>query len=245
MTEQPRGRMTALALLAVAGMAACADDATGPAPDVEVNPALEQATAESGGSGGLPQGATTFTGPDGLAMDATGFEDFQTVTLTDGTVWKASGVRVVAVPDESVDRPPFHVLQFGYSNTGSLDSVDPGTWELVTETPAYDWVRHVEWAYARVQPTDAVVDARALGIPFVNSDDGTLSITSLEYFDDVFTCDPEWSGFTVERCEYQLGLVEGVIEFRVTTDQGTMVQERTPFAIPLRRRTLLAHQNDS
>jgi hypothetical protein len=129
--------------------------------------------------------------------------------------------------------PAFDRLSFGAANTGSLESVTTGTYQI-TILPAFDFIQQVRVAGARIRETGERT--------FAAADAGVITIESLNYFNDVYTCQLVGNVFIVERCDYQLGLLRGVIEFRVPLDDGTreVVQPRTAFAVPIMRRTIVA-----
>jgi hypothetical protein len=229
-------RIWPLALIGAASLsaAACGDSPTDVEPDI--NPALLEAANNAGlGSGlgtNLPQGSAPFTGPGGLQMDATAEEFIQQLTFDDGVVWRTSGVTVTAVPDETVSNPVFDRMHFFSANTGSLESVKPGTYQLTGPLPTFDFIQQVRFAGARIRPAGLR--------DYVDASSGVLTIQSMNYFRDVYPCSIPGNVLVIDRCDYQLGVLRGVVEFRVTLASGEIVQERTSFSIPIQRRTIFA-----
>lgn len=217
---------------------ACSSDS--PTGSDDVNPALLEGAEGIGlATAGqqLPQGSATFTGPDGLQMDATAEEFVQQLTLEDGTVLRTSGVAVRAVPDETIVAPRIRRLHFVSAATGSLESVSSGTYPL-TGIVDIDFINVIKVAVASVQ-------FEAHG-PASYAQGGTYTITSLNYFDDVYPCQLNLSPssrIAVDDCHYQIGLLRGVIEFEVPAGEGraAVVQPRTEFSVPIQRRTIIAH----
>lgn len=233
-----RGKIWPTATLIVAGILAAGCGESGDIIEPDINPGLLETSSVAGlaAGGDLPQGSAAFTGPGGLAMDATAEEFVQQLTLVDGTVWQTSGVSVRAVPDEAITGAPIEQLSFVSANTGSLASVSTGTYALSAEWPAIDFINQVEFAGARIRQSGTHQDYRA------NS--GTMTIQSLNYFDDVYPCSLSLSSITVDECEYQLGIVRGFIEFSVPLDDGSTInQDRTEFTVPIMRRTIIARMN--
>jgi len=228
-------RSRVLAAAAFAGFAlACGDSPTETLPDI--NPGLLEATGDAtlGQSGSnLPQGSAPFTGPGGLSMDATAEEFIQQLTLDNGAVLRTSGISVRAVPDESVTEPAIDRMRFGPANTGSLASVTTGTWPI-TLMPPFDFMREVRFATASIREPGVQTYAYA--------DAGVVTIESLNYFNDVYPCQPRTTALIIDRCDYRLGVLRGVIEFRIALDDGTreVVQQRTSFTVPIMRRTIIA-----
>lgn len=226
-------RRAALAVLA-GTIAACSDGATMTEPDI--NPGLLEESNAAGfaSSGDLPQGSAPFNGPGGMAMDATAEEFIQQLTLEDGTVLRTSGIHVRAVPDEAVSAPVIDQLSFGPVNTGSLDSMPPGTY-AIAEWPAFDFIEPVKFGHARVRMTSSQEWAAATT--------GVVTIESLNYFNDLYDCELNLSSVIVDRCEYQLGVVTGVIEFDVPATANTLAitQQRTSFTVPIMRRLIIVH----
>jgi hypothetical protein len=228
--ERKQSRRSRLLLLTAGSLvvAACGDSPVEPVDDV--NPALAEL------ADGLQQGSATFAGPGGLPMDATGVEFIQRMTRRDGTVLRTSGVQFFAVPGVGTADPPFDRMAVFAAMTGSLESVPPGTYPIselpdnldyVTEIPAN--VAWIGWGDLR--------DGEQLW-----ADSGTFTITSLSYFPDVFECDGP-SHYIVELCQYQIGEVSGVVQFRVPLPGGSeVVQQETSFSVPIRRSTLFARQ---
>jgi hypothetical protein len=229
--------LSGLVTVAFAALAACGDGADITEPDI--NPALlDGSTAVGLAAGGdLPQGSAPFTGPDGLSMDATAEEFIQQLSLPDGRVWRTSGVSIRAVPDEAVAGAPIGRLGFSAAATGVLSSVGPGTYPLTPEWPAIDFINRIDLAIAWVREPDSRVSLYASG--------GTMTIQSLNYFDDVYTCTMDHLvSVTLTECSYQLGIVRGTIEFRAPTPDGSeVVQQRSEFVLPIMRRTIVAVMN--
>lgn len=224
----------ALAML----MLACSEDGTEPADDV--NPVLAEEVNSSGiapsSDGGLPQGSAPFTGPGGIRMDGAAKEFYQRATFDDGTVWRTSGFSIHGVPQQAAVAGPIDRVSFGAAITGSLAGVQPGRYEISAEWPQIDFIREVFVAHASVKETGA-----SLRDPRPRGDEGFVTITEVSYFDDVYPCQGKtWpANWTVERCDYQLGIVRGAIEFEVTLTDGTVVeQEPTSFALPIQRETI-------
>jgi hypothetical protein len=182
----------------------------------------------------LPQGAAPFIGPGGMAMEATAEEFIQRVTLQDGTVLRTSGVGIFAVPGASAVNAVIDRVGFGAANTGSLASVTTGSYAIAPPVPI-NFIDQIRLAHASVRRTGERDRDFA--------DDGTVVLASLEYFDDVYTCELKTAGsLVIDTCEYQVGIVSGSIEFSATLGDGTaVVQERTSFTLPIRRRTIIAH----
>lgn len=225
-------------LLTGAALAAC-DSPTEPGDDV--NAAL---AAEVNGAGiasalgtDLPQGSVSFTGPGGLAMEAAGKEFVQQLTLRDGTVLRTSGITVFAVPNDGEPESGFDLISFGAAHTGSLTSVQPGTYELPEAMPPFDFIDPVLFGFAQLRETGEP------GRHWLTS--GKVTIESVEYFPDVYTCEAKGTALTFTRCDYQLGLVRGVIEFEGEIQDGSVqvVQPTTSFTVPIKRETIVAVQN--
>jgi hypothetical protein len=224
---------TALALV-IGSFAACSDGAT--VTESDINPGLLEASNAAGfaSSADLPQGSAPFTGPGGMTMDATAEEFIQQLTLEDGTVLRTSGIHIRAVPDEALTAPVIDRLSFGPVNTGSLESMPPGTY-TIGEWPPFDFIEPVQFAHARVRATTSQEWGRATS--------GVVTIQSLNYFNDVYDCQLSLTSVVVDRCEYQLGMVNGVIEFDVPAAGSvpTMSQQRTQFTVPIMRRLIIVH----
>jgi hypothetical protein len=235
--KPPARLFTATAAVAFAALAACGDDVGINEPDI--NPGLLDQTTTVGlaAGGDLPQGSAPFVGPDGLVMDATAEEFIQQLSWDDETVWRTSGVSIRAVPDEAVAGAPIDGLGFSSAATGVLTSVEPGTYPLVGEWPAIDFVNRIDVAIAWIRRGGSRQSIYASG--------GTMTIESVNYFDDVYTCSMDHLvSVTVTECSYQLGTVRGTVEFRVPLpDGGEVVQQRTDFALPIMRRTIVAVAN--
>lgn len=228
----------AAAVLAFALLTACGD---GGVTEPDVNPGLLDESSSLGlaSSGELPQGSAPFTGPDGLQMDATAEEFIQQLSFSDGRVWKTSGVSIRAVPDEAVAGAPVERLRFASAATGTLASVGPGTYPLLSEWPAIDFITRIDLAIASITRPGAPRESlRASG--------GTMTITSLNYFDDVYTCSlPNVTSIRVTECTYKLGVVRGSIQFRVPLPGGgEIVQQQEEFTLPIMRRTIIMEWND-
>lgn len=235
MRLRPAGRLVAV-LVAAALAAACGESPTEPGDDV--NPALAAEANSAGfgdsGSGSLPQGSADFAGPGGLPMEMTAEEFVQQLTLEDGTVLRTSGIGVYAVPAATIASPDFDRVSFGAAFTGSLESVDPGTYDI-GPWPPFDFIEPVEFAHAQVRRTGELARTPA--------EDGVITIESVQYLPDVYTCELQGNAFIVDRCDYQIGLLSGTIEFTATLDDGTVVvQERTDFLTPIRRRTIIVRR---
>lgn len=233
-----RGWKGIVMMTGASALLACGDSPSSPGDGI--NPGLLESSGDPGiasaVTGDLPQGAASFTGPGGMAMDATAEEFIQRVTLPDGTVLRTSGLYVKAVPDELVVDPPFDQLSFGSAFTGSLESVPPGTYSVDAVWPEFDFIREVKVTYARIRETGTRNDYRA--------DGGVVTITSVNYFDDVYPCELNGDVFTVERCDYQIGLIQGEVDFNVPLDGGgQVVQQHESFAVPIRRETIYAQLN--
>lgn len=228
-----RLRLLPLAL-AAALVLACDESPTGPGDGVS-QALVDAVNGDALGASvhGLPQGSDGFSGPGGLPMEATAEEFIQQVTFSDGKTLRTSGVGIYAVPDRNVTAPPVVRLQFGAAATGSLESVEPGTF-AIEPMPPFDFIERVDFAHASVFET-------LPGGTRMQAEEGELVIESLEYFADTYTCELTGSAFEVELCEYQVGLVTGAVEFTVTLEDGTEVlQDRTEFTLPIRRRTIIA-----
>lgn len=231
----PHARM--LILLLVAAALGCSQDAA--APDDDIDPRLiEEANGAGIGSSvgsELPQGAAPFTGPGGVAMQATAEEFIQQLTLDDGTVLRTSGVGIYAVTGVNAAGAGFDRLSFGAANTGSLDSVTTGSYAITTP-PTIDFIRHIRVAYASAGRSGERQRSFA--------DEGTITITSLQYFDDTYTCELRFgplSRLVQDRCDYQVGIVTGTVEFAIPTADGDIVQSPATFTLPIRRRTIVFH----
>lgn len=226
-------------LLAGAALTAC-DSPTEPEDDV--NPALAAAVnggglAEAKGHT-LPQGSTSFTGPGGLAMESAGKEFVQQLTLKDGTVLRTSGIIVSAVPEDGEPDPGFDLISFGAAHTASLSSVQPGTYELPEELPTFDFIGDpAVFGFTQLRETGETERH------WLTS--GKVTIESVEYFPDVYTCELESTVYTFTRCDYQIGLVRGVIEFEGEILDGSVrvVQPTTSFTVPIQRQTIIFVQN--
>lgn len=232
-TRAKPGFAPALVLAAV--FAAACGDSTGPGDSV--NPALVEAAAESGfgaRSTTLPQGYGPFSGPGGMAMDATGKEFIQQLTFKNGTVWRTSGIVVTAVPDEAVSGADFHNIAFGAAYPGSLASVQPGTYQMVSDFPEINFIDPMKLAYAQMREHNPRVSALA--------DEGVITIQSVDYFPDVYTCDL-YDGPTIqaESCTYQIGVIRGVVAFSGFMYDGAVhvVQNSTEFTLPIQRQTVI------
>jgi hypothetical protein len=228
-----------LAVLALAASAtACGDSATEPGiPDV--NPALLEndgfGSISSQSAQSLPQGSASFTGPGGMAMDATADEFIQQLTMEDGTVLKTSGISIRAVPDESVTDAPFDRIVFGSALTGSHASVGVGTYTIDSPLPFIDFVEVVPVTHG------AVILEAGSGRETARADEGVVTLTSLEYFDDVYPCEDQGNDVIVyQSCEYQIGLLTGSVEFTAETSSGEVVQQHEEFELPIQKRTLFA-----
>jgi hypothetical protein len=239
-----QNRIVTWQLLAACALAAatvaCSDSPAEPRDDV--NPALVEAAGQSSGFGGsvgagLPQGAAAFTGPGGMPMDATAEEFIQQLTLKNGKVLKTSGIMVTAVPDESVTGSPFASIRFGAAHIGSLASVRPGVYATVAELPLINFIDEHLFGLAQLRIAGSLLSTLA--------SPGQVTIQPVEYFRDVFTCTTRFSNspYTVDKCEYQLGVVRGTIEFRGSINDTEVVQQRTPFTLPIMRRTILLSEN--
>lgn len=232
--NRPASFWPALFLIVSGSLAAgCGDNGGVSEPDI--NPGLLEAanTAGLAADGALPQGAAPFTGPAGLAMDATAEEFIQQLTLEDGTVWRTSGITVRAVPDEAVTGSPIDYLSFSSANTGSLESVPPGTYTLSGTWAGIDFINQLKLSAASI---------RRPGSPDrIYATSGTFTIQAVNYFNDVYTCSPTFTTLTVDECYYQIGILRGVVEFTVPLADGTgpVVQPRTEFALPIMRRTII------
>lgn len=214
--------------------AACGDSPAD--PDDDLNPALVEeangAGIASGSSEGLPQGAAPFTGPGGIAMDATAEEFFQQLTFDDGTVWRTSGISIFAVPTVPTNNSVVGRLGAAAAITGSLESVDPGSYTL-GPPPTINFIDEIPYYGAYIRRGSNLRESHY-------AEEGTFTISSVEYFDDVYTCTLRGNAFIVDRCDYQVGVLTGSVEFRVELDDGTqVVQERTSFSLPIRRRTII------
>ena len=218
---------------------ACGDSPTG--PDSDINPGLLDPGNAFGlaseTSGTLPQGSAVFTGPGGMTMDATAEEFIQQLTLRNGTVLKTSGLAVLAVPDEAVSNAPFDRLGFVSANTGSLQFEPVGT-HIISEWPEMDFIHVVPVTSARIRMSGTT--------DYAYADEGVITIESVSYFKDVYPCQYSSSTVVVDVCEYQIGLVQGTVEFTVNLGDGSqVVQETSSFAIPIRRRTIVGEQSPS
>ncbi|HSJ08921.1 MAG TPA: hypothetical protein VK928_03385 [Longimicrobiales bacterium] len=225
-----------IALWIVCGIAAACGD-TPSEPQDAVNPALVDAAADGGfgaGTNSLPQGAALFIGPGGMRMDATADEFVQQLTRKDGVVWKTSGIKITAVPDESVSNPLLSRLAFAVAHPGSLESVQTGEYAMVAEWPGFSFVDPSLFAYA------SFTVSRDQPSPLAS--EGRIRIISVEYFQDRYTCNLNII-FAVDRCEYRIGVLRGVVEFKGTLADGTpVVQPSTPFALPIQQRTIIMRE---
>jgi hypothetical protein len=234
--NRPASFWPALFLIASGLLAAgCGDDGGVSEPDI--NPGLLEADNIAGlaADATLPQGAASFTGPAGLAMDATAEEFIQQLTLEDGTVLRTSGITVRAVPDEAVAGSPIGYLTFSSANTGSLASVPPGTYTLSGSWSGIDFINQLKLSAASIRKPGSRVA--------IYASSGTFTIQGVNYFNDVYTCtlNIATSTITVDECYYQIGVLRGVVEFTVPLADGTgpVVQPRTEFALPIMRRTII------
>jgi hypothetical protein len=221
-------------IAAVAFALACGDSPTETGPDI--NPGLLEtagdATFGQSGASGLPQGSAPFTGPGGLSMDATAEEFVQQLTLDNGVVWRTSGISVRAVPDESVSDSSIAAVRFGPAHPGSLASVTTGSYPI-TALPQFDFLTPVMFATASFRPGGTRT--------YTYANTGVVTIESLNYFNDVYTCQLTTTALIIDTCEYKLGLLRGVIEFSIALEGGgEIVQQRTPFTVPIMRRTIIA-----
>lgn len=228
-----------VAALAVVGTALVACEESPTEPGIEVDARLAAAANGAGLGGGsgstLPQGSAAFTGAGGVAMEAAAEEFIQQLTLQDGTVLRTSGVGIYAVVEEGVTAP-FEGSSFGAAHTGLLTSVEPGSYDI-TVMPEFDFIEPKLIAYADtwVRP-EGELSIRTY------AQEGVVTIESIELFPDVYTCELTGSVIVADRCDYQVGLVHGTIEFTITPEDGEpLVQERTDFSLPLRKRTIIAH----
>jgi hypothetical protein len=224
-------------MMATSICVACGESPT--EPEADINPALLQVGSDAGlaagASAGIPQGSAEFTGPGGMLMDATGEEFIQQLTLDDGTVWKTSGIYVRAVPDESVTNAPFFMMSFGSALTGSHASVPPGSYTITGEWPEIDFIQEIPVVYGQIRETNGPENVRASG--------GVFTITSVNYFDDVYACQGKGTALIFDRCDYQLGVLRGTIEMTATIGSGEVVQQQTSFAVPIRRQTAFVRFN--
>ena len=231
-------RFAASGLCAIGAIAGCSESPSGPGDDV--NPALIAAASESGfaanTSASLPQGSATFTGPNGIEMDVTAEEFVQQLTWENGVVWKTSGFSIKAVPDEAVAGSVFDQVTFGAGHPGSLNSVPPGTYAFRSPLPPISFTEPSITAQAHVRlrgnRTYDVMSA------------GQITITSVQYFRDTYNCTlRENQVFIFESCKYQIGVLNGSVEFTGTLSDGTaIVQPRTSFSIPIQRRTIILRE---
>lgn len=232
-----RQHVLVIAVSLVCGLAAGCDDSPSEPQDA-VNPALVKAAADGGfGAGGnsMPQGSASFSGPGGMAMDAAAEEFVQQLTRKDGVVWKTSGIRVTAVPDESVSAPIVDRIAFAAAHPGSLESVEPGEYATVADWPGINFVDPLLFAYAQFRPTGTTTSPLA--------SEGRVRITSVEYFRDRYPCNIEIIVFDVDRCDYRIGVLRGVVEFSGTLPDGTaIVQPSTQFALPIQQRTIIMRE---
>lgn len=237
MTTHPARRIRSIlpVLAGLAGAFACSDDPTAPTVEDVPQALIDAVNGEGMGVGldnnSLPQGAAPFQGPNGIEMVATASEFVQKFTRPDDVTMRTTGITIHAVPADptghAIDR-----IAFGAAVTGSTDPVQPGRYPFTPFPAGFDFVKIVPVNYASVRP----VGERAVQY----TDDGELVITSVDYFDDVYTCDfVDGPVVVVDRCEYIIGVVRGTIEFRAVLDDGTeLVQPKTSFTLPIRRRTV-------
>lgn len=239
-----RSMGAALSAALVLGLLAAACDSPTEPPN-DLNPALIEAAGDAAAGGfasNLPQGSGNFSGPAAMQMDAAAEEFIQQVTLRDGTVLKTSGISILAVPDEAVTSAPFKALRFGAAATGSLESVQPGTYQVPAEQPPYDFITPVDVVFASVWEDRENPNGGSITVTW--ADGGTVVISSVNYFDDVYTCTLSTAAsLVIDTCEYQLGVVQGNIEFTATIPSGPVVQPSSAFSLPIMRRTIIAHQN--
>lgn len=221
-----------LAVLVVgAALTGCGDSLMEPREEPleePLNPALVEAVNADLAGDGLPQGSAHFTGPGGILMDATVHELSHEVTFRDGRTLTTAVTGLWAVPDESVTDRPFYSMDAHVRNWFSPDVPPAGNYTLTEDIPDIPWGQVNQVRLARI--FEAKGDSAVFG-------SGTLIVETKEYSPDVYSCGPQFLAsehYEVIDCEYQLGIVRGVVEFTAQTGVGPLVQQRQSFELPAR-----------